>query len=171
MQNKICINNSDSSILVYGYNDIVGELYPREAFCWTGGEGSVNGINFLDPNGNYIDGTIYTESFCDITDYPYGEVKFDTYNYALYTFIMQRTMNIYNANGDYWGRVAAGCLVACETAMAGDNMTYLKGINWVQNTSGEWIQVITDDNRQYGYVDTGLRSGSSPSSIALYGCW
>lgn len=173
MQHEILLNDSDSTILVHGinYDDIVGELYPHEAFCWIGGEGSVNAINFLGPDGNYSFGYIYDGTTAGITDYPYGtEQIYDSFN-DYYTFIMRRTMDVFDANGDYWGQVAGGCRVACMTNMAGDSNTYLKGINFVENTAGEWIAVITDDDHKYGYVDTGLRSGSSPTSIALYGSW
>jgi hypothetical protein len=40
----------------------------------------------------------------------------------------------------------------------------------VENTSGKWVKV-TGDGKNYGFVDTGLKSGSSPTSIAMYGKW
>jgi hypothetical protein len=60
--------------------------------------------------------------------------------------------------------------VAYRTDLAGQTHLYLKGINYVENTSGQWIQV-TGGGADYGFVDTGLQSSSSWSGIAMYGSW
>ena len=61
-------------------------------------------------------------------------------------------------------------VVACLDACAGQTKQWTKQIHYVENTSGKWVKV-TGDGKNYGFVDTGLKSGSSPTSIAMYGKW
>lgn len=179
MDTQIYINMSGYSVSVRDYDgNVIGSLYNREAYSLIGGEGSFNCIGFLGPEGVYIYGYINevdNNVFTGVSAYPYGKQQFEDDSYNLFNFFLMRSdQEIYDANGTYWGSVAAGRLVACKESLGdtgGNSMPWLKAINRVQNSNGEWIEIITDENRRYGYVDTGLRSGSSPTSIAMYGSW
>lgn len=106
----------------------------------------------------------------DCTDYPYeSNVEIDGQRY--YTFIMRRTMNVYDRNGNYWGRVAGNCRVACRTALAGDSHPNWKAINKVERTDGVWINIDDDDLDKYGFVDIGLGYASGYGAIPFYGSW
>ena len=85
------------------------------------------------------------------TEYPYGTVVINNTKY--YTFIMRSTKNVYTVANTYWGKVAGGCRVACLTSLAGQEHQWYKGVNYVENTSGNWVQV-TGDGKDYGFVDT-----------------
>ena len=83
---------------------------------------------------------------------------------------MRRAMSLYNINGAVIGSVGANKLVACLTGLGGATMPYLKAINYYQNSAGAWIPIRHGDYN-YGFVDTGMRTSSSRSGIALYGSW
>lgn len=172
MNKYLCINKSGESIPVYDYDgNQIGEIYSDEAYISLGGEGGLWYIDFLS-NSGFKSGEVHNAPdafFIYCTDYPYGEEQIDGSNY--YTFYMRSSKSVYDANGAYWGKVAANQRVACMTALCGDSKHYLKAINYVERTDGTWVRVITDDDHKYGYVDTGIRSASGWDKIAFYGSW
>lgn len=98
----------------------------------------------------------------------HGKAPIGTRTYK--TYYMRRAMSLYNINGAVIGSAGANKLVACLTGLGGATMPYLKAINYYQNSAGAWIP-ITYGNYDYGFVDTGMRTSSSRSGIALYGSW
>lgn len=178
----------------------IGVIYPREVYAVYPmyGEGLGLPIRFLNSQGQLVDGYIqmYADYFNDIDvihafcsgvgDYPYDKLFIfhylldgkEYYDGNLYiTFIFRRTMNVYTAAGRYWGRVAAGMRVACRADShffrngSGQNNPHWKAINYVErSTDRAWIKV-TGDGKDYGFVDSGLAYGSSPSTIPMYGSW
>ena len=50
--------------------------------------------------------------------------------------------------------------------MTGDRHPEWKGINYVESTKGNWVQV-TGDGSSYGFVDIGLEVASGYGSIPL----
>lgn len=171
---RIVVNKSGVVVPVYGGEDwskVVGQILLREAFAIYGYEGDLTSISFLGPNGTFISGILRSPSekaTTNCTQYPYGTVVINKTKY--YTFIMRSTKNVYTVGNTYWGQVAGGCRVACLTSLAGQEHQWYKGINYIESTTGSWVKV-TGDGEDYGFVDTGLRSGSSPTSIAMYGSW
>ncbi len=170
---NIVINKSGVIVPVYNddFKNVIGQLNQREAFALYGYEGDWYSISFLGPTGVFTAGMLKSppdSTLIDCTNHPYGTIKIGNISY--YTFIMRTTKNIYTATNNYWGQVAGGRRVACKTGLAGQNYQWYKAINYVEKTTGEWV-AVTGDNVKYGFVDTGLRTGSSPTSIAMYGSW
>ena len=167
-----CINKSGNSYPIYNVsNQRVGTLYNREASVYLGDEGSRSEIAFLNSSGNIqtveidtYDHPIPAKTFTLCTDYPYSRETINGVNY--YIFKMRETKNVYNANGNYWGRVAAGMFVATTNAKVHSNNLYWKEINYVKSTAGNWVQV-----GNHGYVDTGFNRYSGYERMAFYGSW
>lgn len=176
--NYFCINKSGQTIPVYSdtqKTSQIGSIYNREAFGYDnnwGGDGYFCHIIFRQANGSLAYGFIIdppSNAMADCTEYPYGTEKIGNTEYK--TFIMRRSMSVYDADGNPWGSVAANCRVACLTAMAGDSHPEWKGINYVESSKGGWVQVTSSNNRAYGFVDTGLSIASGYNSIPMYGSW
>ena len=171
-----CINKTGRTVQV---NDVdrgnVGALNNRESYALYGTEGSLQGITFLGPNGGLVSAHIDAdaagiENYHTCLDYPYGTEIIDDVLYS--TFIMRKSMPIYKRDGSRWGTVAANMLVATDTATVGDSHPNWKEIKYVQKSpTREWIKVESDSTHKYGFVDTGLASGSGYSKIAFYGSW
>ena len=177
MSNYFCINKSGIKIPVYSDTNKttqIGSIYDREAYGYNanwGGDGYFCNIAFRRADGKISGGFIIDPpngSMTDCTDYPYGTDKIGgiTYN----TFLMRNSRNVYKTDGTLWGSVAANRRVACLTAMSGDSNPHWKGINYVENSSGQWIPV-TGNGSNYGFVDTGLEIASGYKSIPMYGSW
>ena len=173
-----CINSSGRTYPIYDSdrNDAkVGDLYPREAFIIYGSEGCFTSICFLGPNGGLQTVIINTDehplpSYWFNTDKSYGTANITTGNRAgtYKTFRMRSNKVIYRSDGTRWGTVSAGCLVATNNENVGSDHPDWKEITYVQNTSGQWVQV-DENGSKYGFVDTGLSSASGSNSIAFYG--
>ena len=177
MSNYLCINKSGTKVPVYSDTNKttqIGTIYDREAFgydCNWGGDNYFCHILFRKSDGSLSYGFIVDppdNSIIDCTDYPYGTAVINGVEYI--TFIMRNSRTVYTVEGRRWGTVAANRRVACLTAMSGDNHPDWKGINYVENTGGEWVQV-TGDGEEYGFVDAGLSVASGYRSIPLYGSW
>ncbi len=188
---KLLINKTNNVYNIYDEdknNQLVGKLNPREAYVVYGGEGDFVGINFLNSSGVFtsatvniykhplpgdVSGSYYPEAgLC--SNYPYGTAsikdpkdgKVETYK----VYKMRSKKEIIKPKGGHWGYVAAGCLVATNTATVGADKPYFKAIDYVQSSAGEWVRV-TGDGLRHGFVDTGIRSSSGYSKIAFYGSW
>jgi len=173
----LCVNKSGYTYPVYNLetNKKVGDIFNREAYIFVGSEGGLEAIIFLGPNGSLVSTEISVDShpyqngfrsWCE--DYAYGSeyIYGDSYN----TYKMNRTEEVYCGDGTRWGTVARSMRVASLNSDVGTNHSDWKQINYVENTSHEWIKV--DGNGYgFGYVDTGLARGSNPSTISLYGSW
>lgn len=177
MSNVFCVNKSGITIPVYSDRSAttqIGTIANREAFGYNvnyGGDGAFNLIRFKSAAGPLVDGFIINPpngAMAECTDYPYGTAVIN--GETFFTFIMRRTSTVYRTDGTVWGSVAANRRVACRTAMAGDSHTEWKGINYVENTSGVWVQV-TSYGSAYGFVDTGLSIASGAANIPMYGSW
>ena len=174
---NLCINKTGKYIDVYGYpqgNGVmekIGTLYPNEAFIDYGSEGDPwHMIYFKDPNGNVVDGEVKTASglFTLCTAYPYGTVTINGTKYK--TFKMKKQKPIYSGSGRRLGTVAAGMLVATNSATTGLNNVDWKLIHYAKSTSGQW-QKIDGDGYDHGFVPIDLDEGSMPSNINFYGSW
>ena len=177
MSNYFCINKSGIKIPVYSdtqKTSQIGTINDREAYGYNalwGGDHYFCNIAFRNSSGKLSGGFIIDppdNAMVHCTDYPYGTATINGKEY--YTFLMRNSRSIYKTDGSLWGTVAANRRVACLTAMSGDSNPHWKGINYVENTSGEWIQV-TGNGSTYGFVDTGLDIGSGYNSIPMYGSW
>lgn len=170
---KCCVNLSGASHPVYDeYGNTIGAIEPREFFTYVGAEGSLLSIYFLSPSGaryGYLHEPVPQSVLTEISTRPYGTAVIDNTTYK--TFIMRSQQNLYDAYGNCVGSVAAGKRVACLTGMSGSNQPYLKGINYAEKRAGGWDSMRTNEDINYGFVDTGLRTSSSASGIALYGNW
>lgn len=179
-----CVNKSGQKVPVYDayYTTQIGVLYPREAFGWDanwGGEGVFCRIVFLNSQGKLQVGFLknaidYNGLPAPVGVYPYDRVYIDGNWYV--TFKFRRTENVYTADGNYWGQVAAGMRVAClddgfMNSLSGDTHPEWKAINYVErSTDKAWIKV-SGAGKNYGFVDTGLSKGSMPDTISMYGSW
>lgn len=165
-----CVNLSGKIQKVYDGSKVVGELNPREFFTSVGYEGSLHAIYFLSPTGPRI-GYLRDPAASITTNIitrPYGTAKINGKTYK--TFKMRKTMNLYDVGGNVVGSVAAGKRVACLDGTAGQTKNYLKLIYYAEKRSGGW-DPMAGGGADYGFVDTGLRTSSSASGIALYGNW
>lgn len=162
----------------------IGTIYAREAFSYSDTEDGFEVI-FRNSSGNIVQGFYYAtdaagndlfssnseamKALTPCTDYPFGTTTINGTRY--YTFKFRRNEQVYTPDGDSWGTVASGMEVACLTDKMGDSHADWKLINYVKrSTDGAWVQV-TSGNLNYGYVDTGLNVGSTPSTISMYGTW
>lgn len=156
----------------------IGTIYPNEAFIDYGSESLWHAIYFKDSSGNIREGMIMDQNtdtwtsngLCETpcSDYPYGTATINGKKYK--TYKMKKTKNIYTSSGNYWGGVAAGMLVATNSATTGLNHPTWKAIDYVKSTSGNWVQVDSNGSG-YGFVDFDLEEGSMPSNINFYGSW
>lgn len=196
MSNSFCVNKSGYSVPVWsgpGFADRenihrIGTIGNREAFGFNmdwGGDGVFNCIRFLNSSGQVITGWLtncdergnellsgndWANVFTPCSAYPYGSEYIDGQRYI--TFKFRRTEEVYTPSGESWGSVASGCRVACTSSLAGDLNCTLKGINYVERSyDGAWIKVTSPSGETYGFVDTGLNTGSGPSTISMYGTW
>lgn len=175
------INMSGVSVPVYSasdWNTVVGYLYPREAFSRYGYEGDFTSITFLGPSGSILSGMLRNASESVLTPctvHPYGTEIIGDFRY--YTFYMRTTQKLFDIYGNQIGTVQAGKKVACRSADAGLQYQWLKSVEKYQNSSGVWTTLDgthdpkKPEDERYGFVDTGLRSGSGYSKIAMYGSW
>lgn len=175
--NMFMINKSGQTYVVRdsNNNEIVGRIYDREAFLFPDGGDRYQRLIFLNSSGTltdvWIDDAInpLPRGFMtSCTDYPYSIENIEGNNYYIYK--MRKTMNVYTAAGNYWGRVAAGMFVATTNDRIGENHKDWKMINYVKSTSGQWVKV-SGDGVEHGFVDTGISQASGYSSIAFYGSW
>lgn len=195
MSNEFCVNKSGRSVPIwdrpgwprYEGSKRIGTIYNREAFGadynW-GGDGVYIRIVFRNSSGQVTYGWFVNEDeygnrilsdndfanfFKGCAYYPYGTVKINGTVYK--TFKFRRSEPVYTANLNNWGAVASGMRVACFTSLSGSSFANLKAINYVERSyDGAWIQV-TGDGYNYGFVNTGLEDGSSPTTISMYGTW
>ncbi len=185
-ENTFCINKSGRTVTVYSDTNktrVVGEIYNREAYGYNriwGGDGYFCSILFLGPNGTLTTGFVIdppSDFLTPCSEYPAGTCVHNGTTYLYFT--MKKTRNVYDRDGNYWGRVAAGCRVLTKNSSSGTSNPHYKEITYVQHTSGNYVpftyektvngQTVTVQG--VGFVDTGLSSGSSPSSISMYGSW
>lgn len=170
----LCVNKSGKSINVYKENRLinkVGTIGNREIFVVTGVEGGYY-IQFRGPNLKLTEGWLGNPSGEDfemmIQYYPYGSATINGTKYK--TYIMKRTMNVYTAAANYWGKVAAGMLVATNSSYCGDTHPTWKSVDYVKSTAGNWVKV-DGDGYDHGFVDFDLGNSSMPSNVAMYGSW
>lgn len=171
-RNSCCVNMSGRNCPVYNSANVkIGDIEPREFFTWVGSEGSLYAVYCMTPSGAMTTGYLHGPAESVLTEIhtrPYGHATINGVNYV--TFYMRNTKNLYNINGTVVGSVAAGKRVACKTSMSGTSMPYLKAINYAEKRTGGWDSMV-DSAGKYGFVDTGMRSGTSASGISLYGNW
>lgn len=178
----ICINRSGKAVPVYDpYSEKqIGKIYNLELFGFApgwGGDGVFDAIVFRGPDGTVRRGelnwnkysypdAVYTDAYQ--SKYRYGTVTLDgkTYN----TFKMTRTENVYYADGEYWGKVAAGQYVATNSTANGFANPHWQLVNYVRSTSGKWVKV-EGHGASYGFVNIGLEDGSMYNTISLDGLW
>lgn len=179
--NMFMINKSGQTYVVHDRdtNEIKGRIYDREAFALGQGGDRYQELIFLDSSGNlksvWIDDFINPplDGFYGVcTVYPYSKevITDESGSREYYIFKMRKTMNVYTAAGNYWGKVAAGMFVATQSEAVGENHKDWKLINYVKSTSGQWVKV-TGDGYNHGFVDTGLSQASGYGSIPFYGSW
>jgi len=167
------INKSSVKVPVYDIypgGTVIGHLWPREAFGLTSYTYEFPGVRFRDGSGVVRDGVVDGLSAPDLwhepcTDYPYGTAPIGGITY--FTFMFRRQESIYRPDASYWGSVAAGRRVACQNETSGTTHPEWKLINYVESSSGGWVLVAGN----YGFVNTGLEDGSTPTTISMYGTW
>lgn len=176
--NYLCVNKSGQAYSVFNSDTgkRVGTIYDREVFVLTGMEGSQAAICILSSSGSLLHVPVdfakqpYPIGMLNsIQAYPYGTEVINGTTYK--TFKMRQRKNIYTGAGNYWGAVAANMLVATNDNIMGDTHVDWKKINYVKrSTDGAWIKV-EGDGYSHGFVDTGLSSASTYSTIPFYGSW
>ena len=189
MSNTFCINKSGLQVPIYSEPEAitqVGTLYNREAFGYNrnwGGDDVHCNIRFRTSSGYVTGGFLVNPpsgAMTECTDYVYSNVviyeKKLVGNYfamvpvTYLAFYIRSSRVVYDVNGTPRANVPSGKLVACRTALAGDNHPEWKAINYYQNSAGSWQQV-NFAGHTYGFVDTGLADGSGYNSIPMYGSW
>ena len=133
-----------------------------------GGDGAFNHVKFLDSSGNFKWGYLNFppdgwSTSCISWPYKYNVLISGT-KYS--TFTLRKACDVYYPSGKYWKTIPAGRQVATNNDTMGQNYPYLKSIDYYQGDSG-WERVCEN----YGFVDTGIRSGSRYDKIAFYGGW
>ena len=175
MANRLFINKSGQTLTVRTTTSdtsaIVGYIYDREAYVYdsdAGGDGAFNHVKFLDASGNFKWGYLNFppdgwSTSCISWPYKYNVLISGT-KYS--TFTLRKACDVYYPSGKYWKTIPAGRQVATNNDTMGQNYPYLKSIDYYQGDSG-WERVCGN----YGFVDTGIRSGSRYNKIAFYGGW
>ena len=161
------VNRGNSTIKVTDDDgNQIGRIYPNEVCTRWGGE-EYYLVNFLASDGQIKNGTT-------VTDPNFNNLKYFTdgsgYNVsgapAPYVYKMRRTMNVYRADGSYWGRVAGGMYIATDEPCCGDTHRDWMQVNYVQSTRGDWVKV-EGAGYGHGFVDTGLGRASGYNSWAI----
>ncbi|WDF02760.1 hypothetical protein [Shouchella hunanensis] len=174
---SICINRSGRQVPVYRAFSTtrIGTIFPNELFSYSGYDGRYSHFFFRNASGQWVSGAnenvprnflsnAYSAGFRRSTVTLGGTL----YN----VFDVRRTANVYRVDGSRWGSVAAGQKIATTgSPPSGNSLTWTTRVNYVRSTSGSWVRVSSGTNTHYGFVDTGIRSGSMPSSIGIYGNW
>lgn len=177
MNNLLYINKNGTTILVYDINNEsrqIGYLNDREAFVMYDSNGSNRlYIYFLDGSGNFVRGVIKEEGMTNYnlkfyTEYPVKKEYIEGNQYLL--FKMRKSMPVYYADANRWGTVAANCYVATDRNICGATHPDWAYIKYVQSSSGEWVRVGYEADG-YGFVDTGIKTNSLYTGMALYGTW
>ena len=108
--------------------------------------------------------------FTSVGDYPYSTVTINNKQYK--TFKARRTTSIIRPSGDYWGAVAAGCLIALAddsgNTFSGETKWDYIALAYVQSTSGAWVKA-SGDGLDWCFAPIGLNYGSGPSNINFIG--
>lgn len=178
MSNYFAINKSGKKVPIHADADrnsqVIGHLLLREAcgYDWDwGGDGVFCHVRFLSASGGLAWGFVIdppTKALAPCTDYPYGTATIEGVSYK--TFKLRKEVALYDKSGDRIGSVGSGLRVACKTALSGGAHPNWKAVNYVEKSSGGWKK-ITGDGVNYGFIATGLVSGSGPDNIAMYGTW
>ena len=106
--------------------------------------------------------------FTSVGDYPYSTVQSITNNIKLLR--PDELHPLYAPVGDYWGAVAAGCLIALAddsgNTISGETKWDYIALAYVQSTSGAWVKA-SGDGLDWCFAPIGLNYGSGPSNIIL----
>lgn len=177
MNNLLTINKEGATIPVYDVDTDsrqIGYLNDREAFVMYDSNGSNRlYIYFLDGSGNFVRGAIREDgavsyNLAGCTMYPAAKQYIEGNEY--YLFKMRRSMPVYCSDASRWGTVAANCYVATDRHICGATHPDWLFIKYVQSSSGTWVRAgYAADG--YGFVDTGIKTNSLYTGIALYGSW
>lgn len=173
---SLCINKSGSVYPVYdmfkGYAH-VGDIMDREAYVRRGGDSGMVSIDFLGPDGKYINANINFNLYpagpnfeARCTDYPYTTTDISSRPYKI--FYMRQSKNVYLPDGSFWRTIPAGTRVAANDADMGETHTDWKYIDYVETSPGYWLRPT---GNRGAFVDTGISVGSGYNSIAFYGSW
>lgn len=169
MANYMYLNLSGAPLEVYGTLPIaskVGDIENNEVYVVSKETSSAYHVYF-SKDGKLQSGQIKKElassAMKNITERPYARKVINGTSYFVYR--IRKDSNLYDSAANYTGYVKAGMFVACADGLAGTSYPYLKHISYVMTSKGNKWQV------NEGFVDTGLRSSGSPSSINMYGNW
>lgn len=144
----------------------IGTIYPNEVCTRWGGEQNYY-VNFLASDGKIKGGSIVTDPNLDNIHYFTDGSGYNVPGAPNgYVYKMRRTMNVYRADGSYWGRVAGGMYIVTTDPSCGDTHKDWMKVNYVQSTRGEWVKV-EGAGYGHGFVDTGFGSASGYNSWAI----
>ena len=125
---------------------------------------SHNTIRFLTSNGQLQIGRI--DDCDDLTNWlaaPYYNIDGKAWFRARYD------MDVYDANGNYWGQVKAGEFVWTDNAVCKESNKDWLLIKGVRNQLTKEWEIPTGG---FGYVNTGFCThGSGRNYIGIYGNW
>lgn len=127
-------------------------------------------------NRGFLEGYIknYTSNQAkSVLDYAFKTEVINGKSY--YIFQMLRQVQVYDSNGNNWGKVGTYMSVACSDNKCGRANSNFKTINYIQKSSNlSWVKIqpenATSEN-DFGFVETGLKNSSKPDEIYFYGNW
>lgn len=184
-----CINTSGSAVPVYSSNAMttqIGTIYTYECFAWVGTwagsdayyPNAVEEIYFKSGSSvthGYIlnTGTGVTTSFLN---YSFGNVTMNigSSSQTFKTFKTRKALSYYNASGTLIGTCVSGARIATSDTVPGTSKPECMAAMFLETGVGTNVWKLvngTGDTITYGFIDTGLSSGSLSTAIGVYGNW
>lgn len=178
-----CINKSGKAVKVYSDNSFktqIGTIYANECFAfierWAGSHvyypSALDYIRFLSSNGLKTgavmnDGDGFETSFLN---YSFGNVTNSGVTYK--SLKTRKALNYYDAAGNRKGTCVSGARVLTNDTTPGQSNPHYMRAMYVETgvNTNRWI-AISGKSGTYGFIDSGLGSGSDASKIGIYGNW
>lgn len=157
----------------------LGVIYAKEFHNWDSG-GNICGnsldpvrlVYFLSSQYGFVEGVIpanhpyYPKS---VLNYSLGTVTLNGKTYKVFE-IQNRVEEVWHPNGNLVVYLPTGSQIATDVYTTGATKKYAWLIRAYRAPGGSWCTRF-DDGRgnvaSYGFVDTGLRSGSGPRTISI----
>lgn len=178
------INKSGKKQTVYESNAYkapqIGTLYHNECFgvveskTYEGTNGALQEWVYFKSSSGVKTGYMPNSGGGEVTpflNYSFGTIKGpDGYNYK--TLKTRKALTYYDKNGKYKGTCVSGARILTNDTTPGVTMPYCMTAMYVETgvNTNKWI-LISGNNLEYGFIDTGIASGCDASKIGIYGNW
>lgn len=179
-----CVNYSNKSYPVYSDTTMtrtIGEIKKYDCFAmlstWNGSHvyypNRLDEVYFRNPSTGITQiGFIMYDNDEDM-EVPYltlsfGNTTFDGTAYK--TFKTRKALSFYDSNANWKGTCVSGARIATNDTEPGNSYRYLMRAMFYETGVGTNVwKAISGTANQYGFIDTGIQSGGTTSTIGVYG--